>query len=202
MKKPIALLLLFTLLLAACAAKPDAPSADPSADAPASESGSPDGKPADYPLNGSFGNLTSFSAGTLDGGTLNETAFRGHDLTVVNVWGTYCGPCLAEMADLAAFAKSLPDRVQFWTVCVDADGNKAAVERILSEAGYEGRTLITWDGDLTKTLDNVLYIPTTLFFDENGVCVGKEIIGRQQDFSAAYTAAVNETLTAMGKDAL
>ncbi|MBQ7638623.1 MAG: TlpA family protein disulfide reductase [Clostridia bacterium] len=156
----------------------------------------------DEALNKSFPSLLSFAAGTLDNEEFTEKNFSGHDLTVMNIWATYCGPCLAEMEDIAAFSKALPERVQFITLCSDAFGNEEKARSILEEAGYEGVTLITWDGDLIKLLSKVQYVPTTLFFDGTGRCVGTEIIGGVSDFAAEYTKAVNSALALLGKDAI
>ena len=152
--------------------------------------------------NPNFSDLTDFSAGTLDGGTFTAADFAGRDLTVVNIWATFCGPCLSEMADLAAFEKTLPENVRLITLCTDAHGQKDTVQSILDEAGYTGVTLVSFDGALNDLLNEVMYVPTTLFFDENGVCVGTEMIGAQDDFAAAYTEAINNTLTLLGKETI
>lgn len=65
---------------------------------------------------GSERRLGSFQAVTLDGGTFTQADIAGKDVTIINFWGTFCAPCIAEMPDLAAFAKALPDNVQLITV--------------------------------------------------------------------------------------
>ena len=50
------------------------------------------------------GDLSSFTAATLDGGSYNQDGIKAKDVTVINVWGMFCGPCRAEMPDLAAYA--------------------------------------------------------------------------------------------------
>ena len=151
-------------------------------------------------INLSFSNLDSFSAQTLDGGTFTSENFKDYDLTVVNIWGTFCGPCREEMPELASFANALPSRIQFITICTDADGNTHSAKSILSDAGFKGTTVISGDAQLIKLLNKVQYVPTTLFFDSKGMCVGTEIIGSPYDFSGEYTRSINSILSSLGKE--
>ena len=147
-----------------------------------------------------LGSLESFSAGTLDGGTFTQADIQEKDITVLNVWALTCGPCIAELPDLAAFAKALPDNVQLVTVCLDAAGNESAAQDILEEAGFEGTTLISGDGDLQTLCGNLMYTPTTVLVNDQGSLVGDAIIGGQRDLSGTFLEAVNKALKAEGKD--
>ena len=66
-----------------------------------------------------FTNLNKFQAAALDGSEFTQDDFADRDVTVINFWALTCGPCIAEMPDLAAFAGALPDNVQVITVCLD-----------------------------------------------------------------------------------
>ena len=44
----------------------------------------------------------SFQAETLTGESVTEAALEESALTMVNIWGTFCGPCISEMPDLGA----------------------------------------------------------------------------------------------------
>lgn len=151
-------------------------------------------------INNSFSNLDSFTAGTLDGGTFTSEDFKGYDLTIVNIWGTFCGPCREEMPELASFANSLPSRIQFITICTDASGNTINAKSILSSAGFNGKTLVSGDTQFIKLLNKIQYVPTTLFFDAHGICVGNEIIGSPYNFSEEYRSTVNAILAKTGRD--
>lgn len=143
--------------------------------------------------------LSSFQAATLDGGTFTEADIAAKDVTIVNFWGTFCGPCIAEMPDLAAFARALPDNVQLITVCIDAGGSTQTARDLLDQAGYEGVTLVSGDGDFKKVFDEIQAVPTTIFLDAKGKQVGDEILGGQADLSGTFLAAVNRVLKAGGK---
>lgn len=149
-----------------------------------------------------LGSLASFSAGTLDGGTFTQEDIAAKDVTVLNFWALTCPPCIAEMPDIADFEKALPDNVAMLTVCLDGYGNEDSVKEVLENAGFEGVTLITGDGDLLDLANNLMYTPTTVLADSQGALVGEAIIGGQADLSAAYLEAVNQALEASGKDAI
>ena len=149
-----------------------------------------------------LGSLASFSAGTLDGGTFTQEDIAAKDVTVLNFWALTCPPCIAEMPEIADFEKALPDNVAMLTVCLDGYGNEDSVKEVLENAGFEGVTLITGDGDLLDLANNLMYTPTTVLADSQGALVGEAIIGGQADLSAAYLEAVNQALEAGGKDAI
>jgi len=146
--------------------------------------------------------LRSFSAGTLDGGTFTQEDIAERDVTVINFWGTYCGPCLEEMPDIAQFSKTLPENVQVVTMCVDGAYAPEQVQDILDEAGYEGVTLLTCDGDLERLLNEFQFIPTTIFVGRDGTIVGDMIVGGQSDLSQAFLNGINNALQSQGKAAI
>ena len=145
------------------------------------------------------GEFGSFSASTLDGGKFTGKDLADKDLTVINFWGTFCPPCIAEMPDLAEFEKSLPDNVQLITVCVDAYGNEGTAVELLDYAGYEGVTLTGGDEGFNKMLAVAQAVPVTIFVGPNGEQVGEEILGMQPDLESAYLSAINSALKELGK---
>lgn len=147
------------------------------------------------------GDFSSFQAQTLDGGNFSEKDIKAKDVTAVNFWGTFCAPCLAEMPDLAGYAKSLPENVQLVTICIDAETEALAqdAQKILSEAGYEGVTLIPGeDPGFSAILSSIQAVPTTVFVDSAGKIHGT-IVGRQEDLAGRFTDEVNKVLKASGK---
>lgn len=146
-----------------------------------------------------LGSMKSFTAVTLDGSSFTQEDIVAKDVTIINFWSLMCGPCVDEMPDLAAFDKALPDNVQMVTVCLDGEGNEESAKSILSEAGYEGVTLLSGDGDFKGVCDNIQYTPTTVIVDTDGNLVGDAVIGGQEDLSSTFLAAVNAALKASGK---
>lgn len=145
------------------------------------------------------GSYSSFTAGTLDGGTFTQDDIKSKDLTIINYWGMFCGPCRSEMPDLAAYAKALPDNVQLITICIDALNDIDGTREFLNSCGYEGVTLVSGDEALASVVNQVQSFPTTVFVNSKGEVTGETIIGTQPDLAAAFTAAANKVLKAEGK---
>ena len=185
-------------ILAGCGgeAPPTPPPAQSAAQTPEP---APEPTPDETGSASALGSLTSFTAGTLDGGSFTQDDIAAMDVTVINFWALTCAPCVQEMPDLAAFAAALPDNVQLITVCLDGIGNEDTVSSILNYSGFDGVTLISGDGDLQSLCGNLMYTPTTVFVNSDGELVGDELIGRQQDLAGSYTAAINKVLSAEGK---
>lgn len=140
-----------------------------------------------------------FSSETMDGGVFNFEDISQYDLTVINFWATFCGPCIQEMPDLADFYDQLPSNVNFVTYCLDYYGNEGEAESILEEADLHASVIVDADGDLGNVAGQVMYIPTTIFIDRNGNIVGKEIIGGQNDVVSVLNQSVQKALAEAGR---
>ena len=159
-------------------------------------SGSGDGDDYEYAAeaieNGTaFGSFTSTD---LDGNEVTEAIFADKDLTILNVWGTYCGPCKDEMPELAAWTKELPDNVQIVGMVIDVpEGDAdmiATAKEICADTGVT-YTNITDNDSVEAVLTSVEAIPTTFFLDSEGKTVCKPVIGNDTE---AYKKAVQEYL--------
>ena len=168
----------------------------------AESAGPAQGTAAQAAESGSAPELASFTAKTLDGADYTQADLAGADVTMINIWSTGCGPCINEMPELAAFAKTLPERIKLITYCGDGEEYASYAKEILDQSGFTGATLISGDGDLEKLLLSVQYTPTTVFVDGSGRLVGTAVIGAPENVAEGYTAAINEALAAAGKEPL
>ena len=62
----------------------------------------------------------TFEGMDLEGNTISEDVFLQSKLTMVNVWATYCGPCLNEMPGLGELAAE-HDRAEFQIIGIVSD---------------------------------------------------------------------------------
>ena len=192
---PLALLLL-TLTLAACA-----PATLPETgetltnDESAAQAGG-----AEEPA----GILGDFAATDLDGNAVDASLFAGYDLTMINVWGTDCGPCIQEMPDLAALHEAYADKgVQVVGLVSDALGMDGSVSEsqvadaraIVEETGAAYPHIVPSE-DLIFLLQQIFAVPTTFFVDETGAQVGQTYLGAKSEDE--WAAIVDELLGEAG----
>ena len=79
--------------------------------------------------------ISSFVAA--DGSEHHLTDFLGHGM-VINLWATWCAPCVAEMPSLAALSKTLaPDDIAVLPLSSDRGGARA-VGRFFRSTGSPG----------------------------------------------------------------
>ncbi|SFQ50747.1 Thiol-disulfide isomerase or thioredoxin [Lachnospiraceae bacterium XBB1006] len=147
-----------------------------------------------------FGKLKDFACKTLDKKKFGPKNLAKYDLTIINFWSTWCGPCVEEMPELASFAKALPENVSFVTVCLDGNQVPWEAKKLLKKAGFEGTTVISGNGDFSIVCDRIQFTPTTILVDSEGNLVGDELIGVQENTKETYLAYVNDVLKRMDKE--
>ena len=131
--------------------------------------------------NGMGGSMPEFSTEDLSGNVVTNEIFSQARLTVVNVWGTFCGPCIEEMPDLAEWDKELPEDVQIIGLVGDIAGKEDTehielAQMIVESAGVEFVNLIV-NGDFSALMGGIIGFPTTFFVDSEGNIVGEPVIG-------------------------
>ena len=122
----------------------------------------------------------TFSTTDLEGNTVDQTILEGYELTMVNVWATYCAPCLREMPDLGALAEEYAEKgVQIVGLVSDtlnsdgsiSDSQVETAKEIVEETGADYLHLLPSE-DLFGLLSQIYAVPTTFFVDSEGYQVG------------------------------
>jgi len=83
---------------------------------------------------------------------------------VVNYFGSWCGPCNEEAADLAAFSKSKSGEAAFVGVAVD--DQQSDVVEFMSKYGLSYPVVL--DDNSLSAKDGITGVPTTIFYDAKG----------------------------------
>ncbi len=139
--------------------------------------------------------MPAFTAKDLQGNEVTEEIFAGKDLTVLNIWGTFCPPCIREMPELGEWARAMPENVQLIGLITDIQGDedKEHLDLALEITGKTGAefTQIIANQDFYWLLSQVVGVPTTLFVDGEGNLVGDPIVGADV---AGYKEFVEEYL--------
>lgn len=176
--KYILLLCVMTLLLAACGKGKDEEELAEITDEMTSDAPeySTDKVPGESEPVMIFG---QFNSQTLEGEEVTEEIFANADLTMVNIWGTFCGPCIAEMPDLGEISREYADK-GFQIVGMLCDvmepEDETALE-IVEETKADYTHLIASEDLTMNALQYVTSVPTTVFVDKEGYVVGEVYAG-------------------------
>lgn len=119
-----------------------------------------------------------FEGQDLDGNAVTSDIFSQSKLTMINVWATYCNPCLREMPDLGELAGEY-DTADFQLIGIVSDvqenGSEDKLEKAVSlveKTGADYPHLLLNESLYSALVVNVSGVPTTFFVDENGVVLG------------------------------
>lgn len=142
----------------------------------------------------SFG---TFATEDFEGNKVTEAYFGNADVTIVHVWATYCGSCLAEMEEYGKMTQSLPENVQVLGLCIDVNSQdayeKELAEQILSDNNVKMTNVIV-NNDFDGPLSNVVGVPTTYIVDREGNIVGEPDFGEGVNGYKAMVMDYLETL--------
>ena len=153
-------------------------------------------KESPWELPGQVGSRVSFETQTLQGDPItSEELFSGHKVTLVNVWATWCGPCVHELPDLERLNASLAEKdCQVIGVCQDAANDEMTAEalQVLAGSGVSYPNLV-FTSDLLFA--NVSFFPTTFFIGEDGTILTPPVEGAN---IGAYQSTLNQALAQVG----
>ena len=182
-------------------AKPTAaPTVKPTAAPTAKPTATPTAKPTATQKNTNplFG---SFSAKDVKGNTVTNSVFSGYDVTMVNIWASFCGPCADEMPDLAALNNEYKSRgFQVVGIILDAADSKGNIDDaaladakdIIARTGADYRHIVPSASMFSAYLNKVSTVPTTVFVNSDGEIIGSAYVGAKS--KSKWAAIIEEKL--------
>lgn len=145
--------------------------------------------------------LGSFSMEDIEGESYTQEMFADYDLTMINVFATWCTPCINEIPDLEQLRNDMADQgvnvVGIVLDAVDYSGgtDDSAIEnaKILAEqTGAAYPFLVPDQGLLNGRLAGIAAVPETFFVDKEGNLVGETYTGSRS--LEEWKSVVEETL--------
>ena len=129
--------------------------------------------------------LSNLQTVDIDGKEFSGKDFSDYDLTMVNVFATWCSPCVQEIPDLAEIQKEMKDKgvniVGVVTDTVNQTGeNQEALEKaklIRERSKAEYPFLIPDKSNFNGRLSGIQAFPETFFVDKKGQIVGETYSG-------------------------
>nr|WP_315085587.1 TlpA disulfide reductase family protein [uncultured Lachnoanaerobaculum sp.] len=132
-----------------------------------------------------------FTAKTVSGEDISSDLFKDSKLTVVNVWGSWCGPCVQEIPELQKLYERMKDKdVNVIGLAQDAGTDLDAVKEIIDKNKVTYQNIVP-EGATEDFVMNLMAFPTTFFVDSDRNIVGVIQGGRNLE---AFTAAVEGVL--------
>lgn len=124
--------------------------------------------------------IPDFATVDLSGNAVTQEVFAQAHVTVVNIWGTFCPPCIAEMPELGQWAREMDGDIQLiGVVCDYYAGDEATLDQartILQDSGADFVNLAA-DPTMEEFLSQFMFVPTTLLVDSEGALIGEPIVG-------------------------
>ncbi len=127
--------------------------------------------------------IGAFSTVDIDGNAVDSNIFAEGKLTLVNVWATFCSPCIREIPDLAKLDQEI-EGFQVLGVLGDAgtkdaqDPNNVALGKEIAEkSGAAYKSVLPDDTINTMLMNYITAFPTSFFVDQQGQIVGQAIVG-------------------------
>ena len=147
------------------------------------------------------------SMSDLDGNEVDSSIFADYDLTMINIWATFCNPCLSEMPELAELSHEYAagdNKVQIIGICTDiTDGKGQAVQegvdyakQIVESTGADYLHLVPDEDFMEFLMQEVQAVPTTYFVDSQGKVVGDVAVGARD--KASWQKEIDARLAELG----
>lgn len=138
-----------------------------------------------------------FEGQDTEGNIVSSSILSESKITMVNVWATYCIPCLREMPGLGELAKEY-DPGDFQIIGIISDVQEGAPEktldyavRLIEQTGADYPHLLLNESLYRALLTEVNAVPTTFFLDENGTILDT-VVGSME--KAAWEERINGLL--------
>ena len=131
--------------------------------------------------------IVTFEANTIEGEVVTSEMFSQSRLTMINVWATYCNPCLSEMPDLGEIATEY-DSAEFQMIGVISDVAEDAIEEdinnakdLIQQTSANYPHLLLNESLYRNLVGGVSSVPTTFFVDQKGEMLGYAIGAQSKD---------------------
>ena len=125
-------------------------------------------------------------AKTTEGENMSSDVFANSKLTMINVWATFCGPCINEMPDLGEIAGAY-DAADFQMIGIISDAVEgdedmlAEAKEIIDETGADYPHLLLNEELYMNLVGASDSVPTTYFFNQDGELLGYLVGARSKE---------------------
>ena len=126
-----------------------------------------------------IGSKAAFTTTDLSGSAVSSAElFAQNEITMVNIWATWCGPCIRELAELQQIHLRIQEK-GCGVVGLLADNDLDAANRLVSEHGVAYPVILA-----PENFDEIFPItayPTTFFVGRDGSILSAPVVGAYVD---------------------
>ncbi|MDR3238699.1 MAG: TlpA family protein disulfide reductase [Clostridiales bacterium] len=122
-----------------------------------------------------FGQIGSFQTTDMNGQSVSNEIFKEKQITFINYWATWCGPCRTELPDFQGMHDKYQDRVKFITIVDDGKEAKSSADKLISSYLTDYLNLLPVP-DLVRPIQTGA-VPTSVIVDSGGYLVLDKIVG-------------------------
>ena len=146
-------------------------------------------------------NIGAFAASDLSGEPFTRESLAQSRLIMLNIWTTWCPPCLAELPHLGELARELAEKdVRIVGLLADGisspgvadDAAIALAKSIMADKSADYTVIIPDDVLFTGLVTAIYVVPTTVFMDSYGNYVGSPVMGSKS--KADWMRVINDRL--------
>ena len=147
--------------------------------------------------------LSDLATTDIDGNTVDGSLIAEQKLVMVNIWATYCQPCIGEMTGLGNLSREMAKEgvmiLGIVSDCQNGDLSPSAAQlekarSIVASTGADYPHLLLNEAMIRDFMAQVQAVPTTFFVDGSGQRVGEVYIGSraEEEWKEIITATLAE----------
>lgn len=122
--------------------------------------------------------MPPFELKDLNGNEVSNEILATKQITMINIWGTFCGPCIDEMPDLQVLYQEMKGSgVNIIGVVSDGMGNEDQARQIAQEQGATYSNLIPDQAFMDEFVSRTDVVPVSILLNSQGKRVGEVIAG-------------------------
>jgi thiol-disulfide isomerase/thioredoxin len=156
------------------------------------------------PKEAESGEALSFSTTDLSGNPADQSIFKDNKVTLVNIWGSFCEPCMEELPDLEKLSADMKSQgVGVVGILGDAIDSKGEMDQEIIQLGRQvaekkGVTYpnLAMTSELSEEIPTQTY-PTSVLVNAEGVIIGDPIYGTKS--YDEYKELIQEALKSEGR---
>jgi len=139
-----------------------------------------------------------FNSKTLEGKEIDSSILKESNITMINIWATFCEPCIKEMPDIQQLYEEVKeDKVNIIGIISDTphSENEELAKQIISAKDVKYINIIPDDNIINNLFEDISAVPTTIFVDSEGNIVGDFIVGTRS--KEEYKKEIEDRLKSM-----